>query len=402
MKRTSILSLTAVVAVSILALTVSAAAVNCSGVAAWSANSVSYSVGKLVTFNGSEYKCIQAHASEVGWDPAAVPALWSLVGSCSGGGGGATPTPTAKGTPKATPTPTGGGGGTGSKGKIFAPYIDMSTALAENLEAVRSASGINLFSAAFIVGAGCTPQWGGMFTGLNGNMNNGQSFISNINNLHAAGGDIIMSNGGSAQAELADSCMNVSATQAGYQAEVSTFHLKYIDFDIETSQAGLDVRSQAVAALERANPGLVVSVTLPVLPTGLVQGGLNVISSARSHGMRIDTVNVMAMDYGSGADNGGQMGVDAEDAAIATHNQTGMNIGITPMIGVNDTSTEIFTLSDANSVLSWAKGQSYVNRLSYWSVTRDNGGCAGARFASATCSGVSQGNYAFARIFESF
>src|SRR5579872_6562039 len=79
----------------------SAATVSCSGVAAWSGNSVAYSVGALVTYNGSEYKCLQAHTSQAGWDPADVPALWSLQGTCSTS---ATPTPTAK--PTATPTPT--------------------------------------------------------------------------------------------------------------------------------------------------------------------------------------------------------------------------------------------------------------------------------------------------------
>ena len=57
--------------------------VSCAGVAAWSANSVSYAVGALVTYEGSEYKCLQAHTSEVGWDPVDAPALWSLVGTCS-------------------------------------------------------------------------------------------------------------------------------------------------------------------------------------------------------------------------------------------------------------------------------------------------------------------------------
>src|SRR5579883_2475512 len=82
--------------------------VNCSGVAAWNGNSVAYSVGTLVTYNGSEYKCIQAHTSEPTWDPADVPALWSFVGTCSSSAPTPTPTPlpTATATPKPTATPT--------------------------------------------------------------------------------------------------------------------------------------------------------------------------------------------------------------------------------------------------------------------------------------------------------
>jgi len=46
-----------------------------SGVQPW-APGVAYSVGDQVTYNGIEYKCIQAHTSQVGWEPPNVPALW--------------------------------------------------------------------------------------------------------------------------------------------------------------------------------------------------------------------------------------------------------------------------------------------------------------------------------------
>lgn len=49
---------------------------------AWAPNTA-YAVGALVTFNGQEYKCIQAHTSQVGWEPPNVPALWQLVTSTS-------------------------------------------------------------------------------------------------------------------------------------------------------------------------------------------------------------------------------------------------------------------------------------------------------------------------------
>jgi chitinase len=82
MKRVS-LSLFMVCVMIALLPTRALAQASCTGVAAWSANSVSYSVGQLVTYNGSEYKCLQAHTSQPAWDPADVPALWSLVGACS-------------------------------------------------------------------------------------------------------------------------------------------------------------------------------------------------------------------------------------------------------------------------------------------------------------------------------
>lgn len=37
---------------------------------------VAYVPGDVVTYNGAEYRCIQAHTSMTGWEPPNVPALW--------------------------------------------------------------------------------------------------------------------------------------------------------------------------------------------------------------------------------------------------------------------------------------------------------------------------------------
>jgi chitinase len=99
---------------------------------------------------------------------------------------------------------------------------------------------------------------------------------------------------------------------------VSAYALKYIDLDIEgaatADTASVTRRSQALAALQRANPGLRVSFTLPVLPEGLTADGLNVVRSARDAGVNVDLVNVMAMDYYRSGDYG--------DFAVAAANST--------------------------------------------------------------------------------
>ena len=41
----------------------------------WAAG-VAYEVGDSVTYEGTVYTCIQAHTSQVGWEPNVVPALW--------------------------------------------------------------------------------------------------------------------------------------------------------------------------------------------------------------------------------------------------------------------------------------------------------------------------------------
>src|SRR6478672_5812872 len=66
----------------------------------WQPNTA-YSVGALVMFNNVEYKCIQAHTSQVGWEPPNVPALWQVTS------GTPAPTNTPTATPRPTNTPTG-------------------------------------------------------------------------------------------------------------------------------------------------------------------------------------------------------------------------------------------------------------------------------------------------------
>ena len=42
---------------------------------------VAYKIGDIVLYvpNGLKYKCLQAHTSQAGWNPPAVPALWQLT-----------------------------------------------------------------------------------------------------------------------------------------------------------------------------------------------------------------------------------------------------------------------------------------------------------------------------------
>jgi hypothetical protein len=113
----------------------------------------------------------------------------------------------------------------------------------------------------------------------------------------------------------------------------------------------------------------------------------------------------MTMDYGSPVPNGA-MGPNAIAAASGTMCQLkslGLEarVGITPMIGVNDTQGETFTLDDAQVVLSYAQANSnVVALLAFWSVGRDNGSCSG--IVSPSCSGIAQKDWDFTRIFQKF
>jgi Carbohydrate binding module (family 6) len=305
----------------------------------------------------------------------------------------------------------GGGGGGGNGPNMFAPYIDMSITADENLVAIQQQSGVKAFSLAFLDAVGaCDIGWGGLGGALpNDTLANGTSILTLVQQLQTAGVTFVYSIGGANGIDPAAYCTSASSLQAVYQTAINRYGIKYLDFDIEgaaTAQtAEITLRDKALVGLKAANPGLVISFTIPVLPTGLVAGdGLNLLPSAKPDGVDLSVVNIMTMDYGTA---GIEMGNAAMEAAADTETQiqqAGLSatVGITPMIGQNDSGGEIFTLADANTLLNFANAHSYVSRLAMWSMGRDNGSCAGDTAASPSCSGVSQSTYQFSDIFKAY
>ena len=313
---------------------------------------------------------------------------WRLATAGSGGGG--TPPP---------PPPPGG--------KVFAPYIDISLSSDENPSGITSSAGLHGVTLAFMTASSCAAGWGGLGGNLpTDNFPNGDTVTNQVNQMHSQGVNVAVSFGGADGVDPSAYCSSASQLQSVFQQVVNQYHPSRMDFDIEggsqDNHPWNTLRAQALNGLRSANPGLIISYTLPVLNSGLTSDGLTPINDSKSVGFTPDIVNVMTMDFGSCCDNGGAMDQASEGAASSTHNQVGGTIGITPMIGQNDTGGEIFTLQDASNVVNWANGQSYVGLMAFWSLARDNGGCSGQTFASATCSGVSQSTWQFSHTFESF
>src|SRR5262249_45711922 len=187
------------------------------------------------------------------------------------------------------------------------------------------ASGIENYTLAFMLSSPQGIGWQGQGTITDDTLANGTTMLSQVQAVQTAGGNITISFGGAAGQEGALTAPNARVLQAEYQSVIDRYHITSIDFDIEgaaeQNQASLTRRDKAIVGLEAANPDLVVSFTLPVLPTGLDASGLGVLQAALRDGVRIDLVNIMTMDYGTSVDNGGQMGLDAIDAARATEPQ---------------------------------------------------------------------------------
>ena len=299
--------------------------------------------------------------------------------------------------------------------RTFAPYsFDVSTQT--DLVALSQQTGTTFFTLAFIIngkGGSCQASW-------NGTQPVGSWMQSSISALQAAGGDVSPSFGGASGAEIADSCTTVSSLQAQYQAVINAYNLTHLDFDIEgntlSNSGGNDLRNKAIAGLQAqaaaAGKTVTISYTLPVNVTGLTQVGINLLQNAIQNGVNIGVVNIMTMDYYSKNAPGSQMGQNAIKAANSTFSQLQSlypsktasqiwaMIGITPMIGVNDDRKEVFTLQDAQTVLSFAEQQN-IALLSFWDVQRDHQ-CGQGESAPNHCTGVTQQPYQYDQTLAPF
>ena len=296
-------------------------------------------------------------------------------------------------------------------GHMFSPYIDMAMSNAADLAGISAASGITNFTLAFVLASNEGIGWQGWGSIDDDTLFNGTTILQHVQDIQAAGGNITISFGGAAGTEAALVATSAAQLQAQYQSVIDRYGIDSIDFDIEgaavQNQKSLVLRDQAIAGLQAANPDLKVSFTLPVLPTGLTADGLHVLQQAMADGVRVDMVNIMAMDYGTSVDNNGQMGLSAIQASESTQQQLAAigldaKIGITPMIGVNDIVSEVFKLSDAQMLVDYAANDPDVAMLSMWSVARDNGNTAGIPAATPDSSGIAQDPYEFASIFHQY
>ena len=302
----------------------------------------------------------------------------------------------------------------------FRPYVDLSGYPPPNLRKMSRASGARQISLGFVTAQGggdCVPTWGG-YPSYQAS-GTAAYRLANIQALRRAGGEPIASFGGQAGTELASACGSVGSLEAAYAKVVAAYDLRRIDFDIEGAAVGdhaTDVRrAAAVASLQQAarkhGARLDVSLTLPVNPDGLDQNGRDVVKTFAQAGVKIDVVNVMAMDYGGSVapHPAGRMGAYAIAAARHTAKQLpallpGLGsraahrmVGVTPMIGINDVASEIFTLADARKLARFARAFG-LGQLSMWQLARD----AKCKTPSSTtqegCSGVDQKPWQFSRI----
>lgn len=285
----------------------------------------------------------------------------------------------------------------------YAPYVSATDA--SDLDGAGSPAAYHL---AFVVADGdaCTPTWNGT------KAVDDPAVRSRIAALTASGASVRVSFGGASGPELAEVCDSAAELAEAYGAALDAAGSTAADFDVEgdalKDTASVDLRSEAIALLQRDRPGLSVAFTLPVMPSGLDDHGMALLDSAAAEGVEVATVNIMTMNYARSYD--GDMGDYAQRAAESAHRQLRGVFGtsestawgalaLTSMLGVNDVANETFTLEDAVQVREFAeeKGVAWV---SMWATFRDRE-CGGvARDALVDCSGVAQEDGAFGKAFS--
>src|SRR5256884_6910297 len=261
------------------------------------------------------------------------------------------------------------GSASAATGYGVAPYVDLSANSSGMLDSAITQAGLRSYTAAFVIGSGCTPIWGDSLD------INSSTVNAKIAKAESEGAKTIISFGGAGGVELAQSCTDTTSLAAAYQSVINKYHVDHLDFDVEgaaiADTASINRRFQAINRLAAANSGLSVSVTIPVLQSGPDGNGSAFLQAAKNNGTRIDLVNIMTMDYGGAVSDMGAAAISAARGTmtVAQGIWPGFgfgSLGITPMIGQNDQAGEVFTLNNARDLLTFANANG-VGRLAFWS-----------------------------------
>ncbi|MGZ3451122.1 MAG: carbohydrate-binding protein [Polyangiales bacterium] len=372
---------------------------------AWSAGT-SYAKGAIVSYAGSSYLCIQPHTALSTWTPDAVASLWERV-TCSGssapppspGGCGDAGAPADTGAPDSgassdsgsTPADTGSGTPPPPSpgGRELAPYFyswgwgNPAYPFASLVE-LKTKSGLGAATIAFVLSDGTCKATRDI-----------QDHAADVKAFTGSGGHLKASFGGADGTYLESACGDSATLAKAIGDFVGETGITDLDFDVEQPPSMTsDVNAKRAAALAtvQKEKAIKVAFTLPCTPRdkwdtpgGLNSYALDVVSAAVKAGVVISHVNLMTMDYGGYYSTGYKMGDLAVSAATDTVTQlrklmpslsesaAWAMIGITPMIGQNDVSSEMFSLDDAKIVASFAKTKG-VGLLAFWAINRDQPG----------------------------
>jgi chitinase len=315
--------------------------------------------------------------------------------------------------------------------RIFAPYMYVGTGDNFKLTDCADACGQKFYTLAFIIakqdGNGKDavyhpePSWDGRIA-IGDNFYHDQ-----IDAIRARGGDVIMSFGGEAGKEMANVIEDSAALEAAYQKVIDQYKFTWLDFDVEGNnldKGKLDSerRNSVLASLQKKNPGLIISYTLPVDPNGISGASQDLLRDAVKKGVKVRSANLMVMYFGKQfigkGKSEGELGVASANAAHAQLQKIdpAIQIGLCPCLGRNGSAEEIFGIEDAKTLKAYADKTPWVGSLHYWSINDDAAKPRRKRVVTATTNenGVvtfttnrvtvasENQSWAFAKIFQTF
>jgi len=270
--------------------------------------------------------------------------------------------------------------------RVFAPYMYVGSGDDFKLTDCDDQCGLKFYTMAFIIarqdGRGKEavyhkdPSWDGRIA-MDQNF-----YAEQINAIRKRGGDVIMSFGGEAGKEMANVIDDASALEAAYQKVIDQYHFTWLDFDVEGNnldkgKADSERRNTVLASLQKKNPGLIISYTLPVDPNGLSQASRDLLADAVKQGVKVHSANIMVMYFGKEFINKGksegELGVESANAAYAQLQKIdpSIQVGLCPCLGQNGSKDEVFGIEDAKVIKAFADKTPWVCSLHYWSINDD-------------------------------
>ena len=304
--------------------------------------------------------------------------------------------------------------------RVFAPYMYVGAGDNFKLTDCDDQFGLKYYTLAFIIarqdGNGKNavyhkePSWDGRIP-IEQNFYHDQ-----IDAIRKRGGDVIMSFGGEAGKELANVIDDPAQLEAAYQKVVDQYKFTWLDFDVEGNnldkgKPDSERRNTVLASLQRKNPGLIISYTLPVNPNGISEASQALLADAKAKGVKIHSANLMVMYFGKEFINKGksegQLGADSANTAYAQLRKIdpAIQVGLCPCLGRNGSKDEVFTLDDAKILKAFADKTPWVCSLHYWSINDDAARPRKKRTITSTNSVTISNSpqpWAFAKIFQTF
>jgi hypothetical protein len=309
---------------------------------------------------------------------------------------------------------TGTAAGASWRSPVYLMPLENDPPPASKIADIMSTTGEKNFLLSFVLDSGnCTPAWDGDSSEPVATDTRVAALVSAI---RKAGGDAGVSFGGYNGTELGQDCSNASTLAAAYQSVITKYNLTHVDFDIENTALGDTAneykRAQAITILENEDPGLRVSLTIPMTTVGLPDTGIGEIQQAISAKARINVFGIEDFDYGLPA---GQTQVSADetvagDVASQLESLYGWSaatawshIGMTLMNGHTDQPSELFTPGTFISLRGFARLH-HAAWFTFWSLNRDRQCPAGVTepWAPGTCSNITQARHAFTKIVAQY